>query len=329
MTNTKVSNNYLKIIAALLSVVFVVAGVLLGLELWDKNRGNFGTVLEADNTIVYNGKEYVLNQNVETFLVLGLDKFEGASSNDSYNNDKQADFLMLFVFDNDAKKWSVININRDTMAKINVLGVAGNKVDTVTKQIALAHTYGNGRNVSCQNVANSVSVLFGGVKINHYISFDLDSVSIVNDLAGGVTLTVLDDFSTIDPTLKKGETVTLMGDKALTYVRTRYGLEDSSNSTRMERQKQYLEALYQKLAEKSNTDSQFILNVLTQLDDHIISDRSVTQLKEISEKCMEYEQDAFLTIEGKNKMGEKYVEFYPSQDSLDKIMIDLFYKPKS
>ncbi len=329
MTNTKASNNSLKIIAALLSVVFVVAGVLLGLELWDKNRGNFGTVLEADNTIVYNGKEYVLNQNVETFLVLGLDKFEGASSNDSYNNDKQADFLMLFVFDNDAKKWSVININRDTMAKINVLGVAGNKVDTVTKQIALAHTYGNGRNVSCQNVANSVSVLFGGVKINHYISFDLDSVSIVNDLAGGVTLTVLDDFSTIDPTLKKGETVTLMGDKALTYVRTRYGLEDSSNSTRMERQKQYLEALYQKLAEKSNSDSQFILNVLTQLDDHIISDRSVTQLKEISEKCMEYEQDAFLTIEGKNKMGEKYVEFYPSQDSLDKIMIDLFYKPKS
>mgnify|MGYP000585160404 FL=1 len=68
----------------------------------------------------------------------------------------------------------------------------------------------------------------------------MDAVPILNDLLGGVEVTVLDDFSGIDDTLIKGETVTLHGDHALTYVRERYGLEDSSNSTRMVRQRQYM-----------------------------------------------------------------------------------------
>ncbi len=34
----------------------------------------------------------------------------------------------------------------------------------------------------------------------------------------------MDDFSSIDSTLVQGETVTLMGNHALTYVRTRGGL---------------------------------------------------------------------------------------------------------
>ena len=49
-------------------------------------------------------------KNIETFLVLGLDKFEGQVQSSSYNNDQQADFLMLFVFDNDKKEYSAIVI---------------------------------------------------------------------------------------------------------------------------------------------------------------------------------------------------------------------------
>ena len=40
--------------------------------------------------------------------------------------------------------------------------------------------------------------------------------------------------------------MTLQGEQALRYVRTRYGLEDSTNSTRMARQQQYINALYAK-----------------------------------------------------------------------------------
>ena len=122
----------------------------------------------------------MLKSDVETFLVMGLDKASGTASSDSYNNDKQADFLMLLVFDNATKKCSAIHINRDTMAEVDILGVAGEKIDTVKKQIALAHTYGNGKNVSCQNTADAVSRLLHDVKVNHYISLALDSVAIFN-----------------------------------------------------------------------------------------------------------------------------------------------------
>ena len=56
----------------------------------------------------------------------GLAKYDGEGSADSYNNDKQADFLMLFVIDNDTKQYTAIHVNRDTVAEIDVLGVAGN-----------------------------------------------------------------------------------------------------------------------------------------------------------------------------------------------------------
>ena len=206
-----------------------------------------------------NGTKYSLKKNVETFLVLGLDKFEGQAKNDSYNNDQQADFLMLFVFDNDAKKCTAIHVNRDTVADVNVLGLSGNKVYSVKEQIALAHTYGNGGKVSCRNVSDAVSGLLMGMKVNHYISLKMDALPVFNDLVGGVEVEVLDDFAGIDDTLVKGEKVTLMGDHALKYIRTRKNLEDSSNSTRMVRQQQYINALYEKTQQAIEKDEEFII----------------------------------------------------------------------
>ena len=56
-----------------------------------------GTTRDAiDTPVVHDGKEYVLKENLETFLVLGLDKFDEENL-ESYNNDKQADFLMLLI----------------------------------------------------------------------------------------------------------------------------------------------------------------------------------------------------------------------------------------
>ena len=314
-----------------LAIAFLVVSSLVALHLWEKNQGEFPheNISEAESVIKHNGIEYALKNNVESFLVMGLDKFEGSTTGDSYNNDRQADFLMLFVFDNDSKKCSAIHINRDTMASVNILGLNGNKTASVTQQIALAHTYGNGRDVSCRNTADAVSDLLLGVKVNHYISLTMDSVSVFNDLVGGVEVTVLDDFTGIDDTLVKGEKVTLLGEHALNYVRTRYGLEDSSNSTRMERQRQYINALYAKTKGKIDSDPEFIVESSVKMSDYIISDRSVTQLQELMRKFNEYEFLGIQAIEGENRMGEKYIEFYPSEESVKEVVVNSFYKPKS
>lgn len=315
-------------LAVALLAVFLLTGAFLLLELWEKRQSIFPEQKTGNTVYEYNGVEYVKNEDVESFLILGLDKFEDAINNDSYNNDQRADFLMLLVFDNSEKKFTAVHLNRDTMVNMNVLGVAGQKIGTVNKQLALAHTYGNGRDVSCRNTADAVSELLNGVKVNHYLSITMDAVPILNDLLGGVEVTVLDDFSGIDDTLIKGETVTLHGDHALTYVRERYGLEDSSNSTRMVRQRQYMTAVYDKAMLEIENDDNFVIEASSKLADYIVSDRSVNQLQEIAKKLSQYKFTEIETLEGESVVKDGLMEFRPDADSIDKIVFELFYKKK-
>lgn len=318
--------SYLKYIAVILALIFVGAVGLIGLELWDKQQGKFPQSDYIEAVTKFDGKEYKLKDNIETFMVLGLDKYEGKASADSYNNDRQADFIMLYVFDNENKSYSTVSINRDTITDVNILGIAGQKIDTVNKQIALAHTYGNGKEVSCRNTADALSSLLMGVKINHYISVTMDAVPVLNDLVGGVELEVLEDFSGIDDSLVKGETVTLNGEQALNYVRGREGVGDSTNASRMKRQKQYLEALTQKAEQKHKDNGEFIATAAAKISDYMISDRSVTQLEEIAKRISNYSHSSVIELEGTSKVGKEFMEFHPDKQALKKMVIDLFYQ---
>ncbi len=313
---------------AVLLIALISVGLIL-IHNWEAGLDRSSDDKENHGVIEYQGKEYVLRQNVETFLLLGLDKFEGEGIEDSYNNDKQADFLLLFVFDNESQTCTAIHINRDTMVDVNVLGVAGNKMYTVTSQIALAHTYGNGRDVSCRNTADSVSSLLGGIKIDHYMSVMLDAVPIFNDLVGGVEVEVLHDFTGIDDALIQGQKVTLTGEQALRYVRTREGLDDSTNATRMERQQQYMNALYLVTKDRIAADDDFIVEASLEMSDYIVSDRSVTRLQELAKKFNQYEFTGIQNIKGESRKGAVYMEFYPNEDALMDLVIRLFYQPQS
>lgn len=309
-------------------IIFFISGALLFLDVWEKQQGKFPVYDSEEITVEFNGSEYVLKNNVETFLVLGLDKNSDYVVSDSYNNEQSADFLMLFVFDNNNKKCSAIQINRDTMAEINILGVNGNKVDSTTKQIGLAHTYGDGRDVSCRNTMDAVSTFLMDSKINHYISLTLDAVPVFNDLVGGVEITVADDFSGVDDSLVKGEKITLTGEQALHYVQSRKGLEQNDNISRMERQKQYISALYNKTLERVKNDDKFIVDSSLKLADYMVSDRSVTQLQDLAKRFTEYEFTGVQNIKGESMVGDEFMEFYADFDSINEIVINNFYKLK-
>lgn len=319
-------------------IALVLAG-FIGLKIWENNnyKGNVFSGQGSDvptpqvvqDTITYNGMEYVKKNGIETVLVMGLDKFEGEQSSESYNNNLQSDFLMLFVIDHNNKTYSTLHINRDTMVDIDVLGLANEKIGTVNSQLALAHTYGDGGTISCRNVVNAVSRLLGGVEIEHYLSVTMDTVPIINDKLGGIEVTVLDDFSGIDDTLIKGETVTLKGEHALTYVRTRYGMEDSTNSTRMVRQRQYLEALFLKAKTAISADDSIVVDVLDEVDNKIVSDYDIVEIADTTACLAEYEYVSILSLEGDNVMGEKHIEFYPYEDSIKNSVVELFYLPAS
>ena len=61
-------------------------------------------------------------------LVIGVDTLGKAVGSDSYNNSEKADFLALIVFDDKNEKYTVLHINRDTMADIPMLYIAGKEM---------------------------------------------------------------------------------------------------------------------------------------------------------------------------------------------------------
>ena len=105
--------------------------------------------------------------------------------------------------------------------------------------MVLEYAFGDGKEKSCQYMVDAVSKLFYGIPINGYVAFNMETISQLNDAVGGVTVTV-PEGENISDKLKSGETVTLNGDDAVSFVRYRDTSVEGSNNLRIARQKQYL-----------------------------------------------------------------------------------------
>lgn len=334
----RVDVRVLKGTAAILAVVLVLLAGMLLLQRWENTQDapvsspGPSSAVEADAPVdgreitYYNGTAYAKREDLETVLLLGVDKFEGETP-EGYLNNQQADFLLLLVMDKQHETCTPIQLNRDTMTEIQILGVTGEPAGTFTGQLALAHTYGSGEEDSCENTVLAVKNLLYGVGIDHYVSLTMDGVALLNDLVGGVTVEVLDDFSGIDDSLVQGETVTLKGQQALTYVRSRGGLEDSSNLHRMERQRQYLAALQQQLKAAVQQEDGFTLDALLQLNEYMVSDCTVEQLSDLGDSLAAYQVSDILTTPGDAQEGEEFMEFTVDEDALQQLVMDVFYEP--
>lgn len=334
----RVDVRVLKGTAAILAAVLVLLAGMLWLQRWENTQDapvsssgeassvEAGAPVDGREITYYNGTAYARREDLETVLLLGVDKFEGETPG-GYLNNQQADFLLLLVMDKQNETCTAIQLNRDTMTQIQILGVTGEPAGTFTGQLALAHTYGSGEEDSCENTVLAVSNLLYGMEIDHYVSLTMDGVALLNDLVGGVTVEVLDDFSGIDDSLVQGETVTLQGQQALTYVRSRGGLEDSSNLHRMERQRQYLSALQQQLKQASQQEDGFTLDALLQLNEYMVSDCTVNQLSDLGDSLAAYQVSDILTTPGDAQVGEEYMEFTVDEYALQQMVMDVFYEP--
>lgn len=334
----RVDVRVLKGTAAILAVVLVLLAGMLLLQRWENTQDapvsspGPSSAVEADAPVdgreitYYNGTAYARREDLETVLLLGVDKFEGEPP-EGYVNNQQADFLLLLVMDKQHETCTPIQLNRDTMTQIQILGVTGEPAGTFTGQLALAHTYGSGEEDSCENTVLAVENLLYGVGIDHYVSLTMDGVALLNDLVGGVTVEVLDDFSGIDDSLMQGETVTLKGQQALTYVRSRGGMEDSSNLRRMERQRQYLSTLQQQLKAAVQQEDGFTLDALLQLNEYMVSDCTVNQLSDLGDSLAAYQVSDILTTPGDAQEGEEFMEFTVDEAALQQLVMDVFYEP--
>lgn len=322
--------------AALLTVLALLLGGALLLFLWEEGGLQFRAHAAATEPpdeddgelIYYNGAWYAPRDDIETILVLGLDRSEqeGIATTGEY---AQSDLLLLLEIDQTNKSCRVIHLNRDTMAEIQDFDRYGQPAGTYTAQLTLAYAhaqaYTRNDTIACKTAVKAVSGLLYGVKIDHYITLTMDGLMILNDLAGGVTVEIKDDFSAVDPTLVQGETVTLLGEHALNYVRTRWYVGDNTNLERMERQREYLLALQKKLAALAERDDGFVMSALLEVNAHMGSDCTVQQLSALAEDIRAYPVEKISTPEGEAVQGESYMEFHVDEAALQKLIIEDFY----
>jgi len=284
---------------------------------------------DIDPVIYFAGKGYVRKKKVESVLFLGIDSFGEAQEREGNSNNDQADVLMLVVIDHDSETYNVLQINRDTMTTIPLIGTTGDRLGVIVSQIALSHTYGSGLKDSCEYTAEAVQNLLLDEKVDHYVSLKLDSIAILNDSVGGVKVKIPYDMTVMDPAMTEGAEINLNAKQAEYFVRARKALsnENATNISRMERQTTYLNAWKAKAKEKMNNDAGFALNLIGDLGDYMITDMDLGKLSELASELAEYEYKGMLKIEGENRQGE-FMEFYCDDASLKQTVLDLFYNEK-
>lgn len=313
-----------------LLLALVAVGLFSGLKIFEAavlfpGSENAGQV--ATKTITRDGVEYFPRQDITVVMVLGIDQPGPVQSSNYYRNKGSADSIMLLIFDETSKECSVLYLNRDTMVDMDVLGVKGEYAGTTNGQLALAHTYGNGLADSCENVKNTIMNYLHGLTIDYYVSMNMDAIPVLNDAVGGVTVTVVDDFSKVNPSITMGE-VTLKGDQVIDFVRIRKDVGDQKNVTRMARQREYVTHFLEKLSRKEHENIDFLVNMYEQVAPYIVTDCSVETLSNLVSKYLDYGVKEVVSPEGENIVVDGHYEFHADEEALDELIVRLFYTQK-
>ena len=220
-----------KKLAAVVAVFVIVctATVVIG-HIVDNQKMNTGQkdAAAASDIVTINGVKCKPNWDVQTYLFIGEDDRGVKTRKTESDGTGQSDVLELLVIDTKKNTYHKLPINRDTITDVKSLDDDGSYLATTKTQIALAHAKGDGMELSCENTVDAVSNMLYGIRIEGYISLNMDSIKILNHLAGGVPVTIEDDFSQSDPSLVMGQNITLTDDQAMHYVHDRMNVGDMS-----------------------------------------------------------------------------------------------------
>ena len=257
--------------------------------------------LAALGSLKLNGNIYSYYHDFETYLIMGTDK-TGADS--KVYQGSMSDFLMLVIVDKTDNNYSFLPINRDTMSEVRLIQDDGTGAATAELQLCTAHWYGGNAGQSCANTVESISKLFGGLKIDGYYAIPMDEIPKLNHSVGGVTVTLLEDFQDIDRQMKKGETLALSDEQAYHYIHDRYGVGDEKNTSRMKRQQQYMEAFFTKAKEKAKSDKAYVSQLFRKFEQTATTNLTAKKNSGLTNRLIKGHKKDFLKYRVRVKSGK-------------------------
>ena len=280
-----------------------------------------------EGIISYNGKDYIYNQDINAYLIMGIDKEGKVETAADSQSGGQSDSMFLLVTNADDKTMSIISINRNTMTRVETYYKNGLSSGYTTAQICVQHGFGDGRQLSCTRAADAVSYLFYNLPITGYLSLRMDAMAIMTDAIGGVEVTVLEDISypSKGVNLKEGETKVLNGTEAYCYLRGRELNEFDSASNRLRRQEQFIGAFSSQLKAYTKGSTSKMLDIYESIEDYVVTNIDFADLASELSKY-EYDDSRMYTVPGETVMGEEFEEYYVDEEEFYDMIIDIFYE---
>lgn len=327
MNNKKRKTLLIGFALLILIIINVVVGVSNYLRRNKDVNDDWDIPSQLDRDLVYyNGEAYKYNHNLKNILFIGIDNNEELQLENTPGTGGQADCIILLSFDSENKTTRALQISRDSMTDVDIYDMNGNYYTTIRAQIATQYAYGNGAKNSCWAMKKTVSNLLYQLPIDGYIAMDIAAVSEINDMLGGVTITVPEDYTAIDPAFKKGETLTLNGKQAEKYVRYRDTAITGDNNFRMQRQIQYIPALFDTFRNKTKNSQEAIEELYADVSSYVMTDLTLEEMADMSEYSWDKNDVAY--IEGESIPGEEFEEFHVDDEKLRELIMKTFYKLK-
>lgn len=279
--------------------------------------------------IRYNGKVYDYNEDITTFLIMGIDKDdEVVTKVPDGTEGGQADALFLLVMDPHSQTIKIIGINRNAMTDVDIYDEYGRYVTTMVAQIATQHGFGDGMQKSCEYQVKAVSNMFFQLPIHGYAAINMSAIPIINDQVGGVDVTVLEDLTKWDKSLVKGAQVHLEGDTSYYYVKARDIGIYASNDMRLERQKQYLNEFIEAARKESAGNANAAVELFTAISSKMVTNISADEISYLAPYITSYSFDKsdIYMIEGETTKNGELEEFIVDEDALYETIIKVFYE---
>jgi len=322
----KKKNNRLLILLEIVLVIALGFGFFFAKKIMDQRDLSLSTQEQRDRRflpyITYEGKNYPLKRNMSTVLLIGTDNFaddeERLLPDDYYHNSTLADFIVILVFDHSAKTVTPLQIGRDTMCAVKRIDNDGKPLPDGFMQITLSHAYGSGKEDSCINTRDSVENLLFNVPIDNFLAFTMDTVPLVNDLVGGVTVTLENDIPALGSEYVKGASITLKGKQALRFVRYRDTQFMNSNLRRMSNHRLYMDGFTVAARAAAEKDSDLVVKGFKLVQRFLCTDLTLDHIQKMVDNLIDYEFLPFVTPAGTYDLreGETLPGFYTDEASI-------------
>ncbi len=282
--------------------------------------------VDWENTVVYNGITYHKRNDLKTVLFLGVDNTHTTAADvNIVGNAGRADAIILFILDDTNQTTQVLSVSRNCMTDVDMYTGDGQFVSSFQSQINMQYAYGNSPKRCNFLMKRTLSEMLFNTDIDSTISLTMDGINAIVTEMGGITLTMEDDYTYIDPSYTEGATVTLDGAAAERFVRYRDTTVWGSNETRVDRQSWFIHEMFRQM-KASGATSDWVDTMLTTADPYIEMDLDAETIK----KLTSYEMlDESLKVPGTNREGGAHDEFYVDDEALQKLILDTFYEPVS